>query len=66
MRSLPLLPVITSKGPTTAGQGGLQRLSNGLSAYGLPHDITPPPGHILRVTAAAPPRPLNSRNTARF
>jgi len=54
VRTLPILPSITSKLPTTAhiGRGGLDRLSNGLSAYCLPADITPPPGHILRVTAA--------------
>ena len=57
VRSLPMLPVITSKRPIAGsiGRGGLDRLSNGLSAYSLPHDITPPPGHILRVTAAGPP-----------
>mmetsp|Transcript_39143 Transcript_39143/g.96956 ORF Transcript_39143/g.96956 Transcript_39143/m.96956 type:complete len:423 (-) Transcript_39143:39-1307(-) len=67
VRTLPMLPVITSKTPATAniGKGGLDRLSNGLSAYRLPHDITPPAGHILRVTAAGPPRPLLSK-TARF
>ena len=57
VRTLPLLPSITSKKPAAGhiGKGGLDRLSNGLSAYSLPHDITPPPGHILRVTAAGPP-----------
>ena len=56
VRTLPMLPNITSKKPAAGsiGRGGLDRLSNGLSAYSLPHDITPPPGHILRVTAAGP------------
>lgn len=62
-RVLPLLPTLTSKKPIagTIGKGGLDRLSNGLSAYALPHDIAPPPGHILRVTAAGPPVQLPTK-----